>query len=50
MYVYILISIHCSQVQGTFGWRTVTALFTKDEEEEGTDQRVEQSPEMATEQ
>ncbi|XP_066428566.1 uncharacterized protein C1orf232 homolog [Eleutherodactylus coqui] len=37
------------KVQGTFGWRTVTSLFTK-EEEQRTDERIEQRPEMATEQ
>ncbi|XP_069828652.1 uncharacterized protein C1orf232 homolog [Dendropsophus ebraccatus] len=37
------------KVQGTFGWRTVASLFTKEEEEE-TDQGVEQQPEMETEQ
>ncbi|XP_056413434.1 uncharacterized protein C1orf232 homolog isoform X1 [Hyla sarda] len=38
------------KVQATFGWRTVTSLFTKEDEEEGTDQRVEQRQEIATEQ
>ncbi|XP_071993179.1 uncharacterized protein C1orf232 homolog isoform X1 [Engystomops pustulosus] len=37
------------KVQGTFGWRTVTSLFTK-EEDQGTDQRDEQRPEMSAEQ
>ncbi|XP_040277825.1 uncharacterized protein C1orf232 homolog [Bufo bufo] len=35
------------KVQGTFGWRTVTSLFTREEQE--TDQRVEQASEMETE-
>ncbi|CAJ0966755.1 unnamed protein product [Ranitomeya imitator] len=39
---------YCFQVQGTFGWKTVTSLFTK-EEEHGTDGRVEQEPEITTE-
>ncbi|XP_075706701.1 uncharacterized protein C1orf232 homolog [Rhinoderma darwinii] len=37
------------KVQGSFGWRTVTSLFTKEEEQE-TDQRFEQRPEIAAEQ
>ncbi|KAM3933725.1 uncharacterized protein C1orf232 homolog [Leptodactylus fuscus] len=37
------------KVQGTFGWRTVTSLFTK-EDEEVADQREEERPEMSTEQ
>ncbi|KAM4048002.1 uncharacterized protein C1orf232 homolog [Anomaloglossus baeobatrachus] len=45
----INMSHFAKKVQGTFGWKTVTSLFTK-EEDHGTDQRVEQEPEMTTEQ
>ncbi|XP_075051642.1 uncharacterized protein C1orf232 homolog [Mixophyes fleayi] len=37
------------KVQGAFGWRSVTSLFTK-EEEQRTDQKVEERPEQTVEQ